>query len=255
MRRANIGTHFTSGSDELTDGDLRDLYSYPADLPRPWIRANFVCSIDGAVSVEGLSGPLGTPADKRVYDTLRELADVVVVGAGTVRAEDYGSVRIGPEGRRRRIESGMSESPPVAVVSARAHLDLHSRLFDQPEVAPIVITCSNADIARIADLANAGAHVVTAGEHEVTTAGLITALDGLGMRRVLCEGGPSLFGRLAVDGAVDELCITTAPVLAGGTAGRIATSPHAQVTAMTPAHVLTDADGTVLTKWVRLPLP
>ncbi|WP_072691063.1 pyrimidine reductase family protein [Rhodococcus marinonascens] len=255
MHRAHIGTNFTSDGGELTEDALRGLYAYPKHIPGPWIRANFVCSIDGAVSVDGRSGALGTPADKQVYDTLRELADVVVVGAGTVRTEDYGGVRIGPDGRQRRVESGMSDLPPIAVVSARAHLDPHSRLFNDTEVAPIVVTCADADPARVADLTSAGARVVTAGEHEVTSTGLITALDGLGLHRVLCEGGPSLFGRLAGDDAIDELCLTTAPVLAGGTAGRIATSPRAQVTAMAPAHILIDSDGTVLTRWVRLPRP
>ncbi|AOW92488.1 hypothetical protein BFN03_06640 [Rhodococcus sp. WMMA185] len=253
MRRAHFATNFTSGDGELTESALRELYAYPRHLPRPWIRTNFVCSVDGAVSVDGRSGALGTPADKQVYDTLRELADVVVVGAGTVRAEDYGGVRIGPDGRQRRIESGMSDLPPIAVVSARAHLDPHSRLFADTDVTPIVFTCADADPGKVSDLANAGARVVTAGEHEVTSTGLVTALDELGLRRVLCEGGPSLFGRLAGDDCVDELCLTTAPVLAGGTAGRIATSPRAQVTAMTPAHILADSDGTVLTRWVRVP--
>ncbi|TQC47675.1 pyrimidine reductase family protein [Rhodococcus sp. WS4] len=262
MHRVHIATFFTPDtppareeSSESTANTLRELYAYPEDTPRPWVRVNFVSSIDGAVSVDGVSGALGTPADKLVFDTLRELADVVVVGAGTVRAENYGGVRVGVEGRRRRAQSGMAEVPPIAVVSARAHLDPQSRLFTDTEVPPIVVTSTDADPARIRGLDDAGARIVTAGAGQVTGAGLISALDDLGLRRVLCEGGPRLFGQLTHDDAVDEVCLTTAPVLVGGTAGRVATSPHARTTAMTPAHILTDTDGTVLTRWVRLPRP
>ena len=262
MHRVHIATFFTPDSppareesSESTANALRDLYAYPAETPRPWVRVNFVSSIDGAVSVDGVSGALGTPADRLVFETLRELADVVLVGAGTVRAENYGGARIDTEGRRRRVASGMPEVPPIAVVSARAHLDPRSRLFTDTEVAPIVVTCTDADPARVRALADAGARIVTAGDGQVTGDGLIAALEHLGLRRVLCEGGPSLFGQLTADDAVDEVCLTTAPVLVGGTAGRVATSPSTRVTAMTPAHILTDTDGTVLTRWVRLPRP
>lgn len=262
MQRVHIATYLTSdsgqsGTDtgEVTGDALRELYAYPVEMPRPWVRANFVCSIDGAVSVGGVSGTLGTPADKKVFDTLREAADVVLVGAGTVRAENYGGVRIGADGRQRRIASGLSAVPPIAVVSARAHLDADARLFTDTEVAPVVITCAAADPVRVAALVEAGAHVIRTGGSEITGPEVIAAVEGLGLRRILCEGGPSLFGQLVADDLVDELCLTTAPVLVGGTAGRIATSPHVATVSMTPAHVLADTDGTVLTRWVRLPRP
>ncbi|MFE5707757.1 pyrimidine reductase family protein [Rhodococcus koreensis] len=262
MHRVHIATFFTPDrppvreeSSESAANTLRELYAYPSETPRPWIRVNFVSSIDGAVSVDGVSGALGTPADALVFATLRELADVVLVGAGTVRAENYGGARVGAEGRRRRVASGMPEVPPIAVLSARAHLDPQARLFTDTEVAPIVVTCADADPARIRALTDAGARIVTAGDGQITSEGLLAALDDLGLRRVLCEGGPSLFGQLIADDAVDEVCLTTAPVLAGGTAGRVATAPNARITSMTPAHILTDTDGTVLTRWVRMPRP
>ncbi|MCQ4122302.1 pyrimidine reductase family protein [Rhodococcus tibetensis] len=262
MQRVHIATYLTSDSGsegtnpgELTAEALRELYAYPMGAPQPWVRANFVCSIDGAVSVGGVSGTLGTPADKRVFDALREAADVVVVGAGTVRAENYGGVQIGAEGRNRRVASGMSAVPPIAVVSARAHLDPGARLFTDTEVAPIVITSSAADPVRVAALAEAGAHVIQTHGREISGAALLASMEELGLRRILCEGGPTLFGQLTAEGLVDELCLTTAPVLVGGNAGRIATSAQAATVSMRPAHVLADTDGTVLTRWVRLPRP
>ncbi|MFZ2175103.1 MAG: pyrimidine reductase family protein [Rhodococcus sp. (in: high G+C Gram-positive bacteria)] len=260
MRRLQNATYFTPGypgpdpqSGELTAGEIRELYAYPAPGPRPWVRANFVCSIDGAVSFDGVSGALGTPADKAVFDTLRELADVVLVGAGTARSENYGGARLSAEARRRRLASGMSAVPPIAVVSARAHLDPQSRLFTDTEVPPIVLTGADADPERVAAITELGARVVVVGTAEVTSASIVTALADLGLSRVLCEGGPGLFGQLTADDVVDELCLTTSPTLVGGIAGRITTSPLAHRVPMMPAHVLTDTDGTVLTRWVRLP--
>lgn len=68
-----------------------------ADLPapaRPGVRLNMIASLDGAATVDGLSGGLGGPADHRVFTALRELADVVLVAAGTVRAERYGPSKV-----------------------------------------------------------------------------------------------------------------------------------------------------------------
>lgn len=262
MRREQNAIHFTpdipgrsAEKPELSLRAVRELYDYPAEITSPWVRANFVCSIDGAVSIGGASGALGTPADHQVFGILRELADVVVVGAGTVRAENYGGARISTEGRRRRLHAGMSEVPPIAVVSARADLDPDSRLFTDTEVPPIILTCAEADPARLARLASAGASIVEAGERQVTSEGLINVLAERTLNRVLCEGGPGLFGQLVADDAVDELCITTAPVLLGGSAGRISVSPRVNTIGMTPAHILSDTDGTVLTRWVRTTRP
>lgn len=262
MHRVDNATYLTSDDRAeqpafraLTGRELRDLYAYPHGSTTPWIRVNFVSSIDGAVSVGGLSGALGTPADKQVFGILRELADVIVVGAGTARAENYGGVRISEAGRARRRGLGQPPVPPVAVVSARGNVDPHSRLFTDTEIAPLVITCSDADPKHLEQLSAADADVIMAGTERVTTQGLIAALAGRGFTRVLCEGGPGLLGQLIADDAVDDLCLTTAPLLVGGDAGRIASSPRSGSIAMVPRHILGDSDGTSLTRWVRAPRP
>ncbi|MFC4602785.1 pyrimidine reductase family protein [Rhodococcus kronopolitis] len=247
MRHLDFGTHLTP----VDDGGLRELYRGPADLDRPWVRVNFVSSIDGAVTADGTSGRLGTPADRRVFATLRELADVVLVGAGTVRAEDYGGARFDDAARARRRARGQSDAPPIAVVTAGARVDPRSRLLTDTAVAPLILTCGAAPTENRDALAGAGARVLELGDRAVSTAAILDALDGLGLRRVLCEGGPTLFGQLLADDAVDELCLTTSPVLVGGRSGRIATSPLAALTPMRRAHLLGDDDGTLLTRWVR----
>ena len=86
---------------------LPEAYAYPPDLDRPWVRVNFVCSLDGAVSVDGVSGGLGTPADKAVFGVLRRLADVILVGSGPPAPSATGAPASPPWARtpRRRWPS------------------------------------------------------------------------------------------------------------------------------------------------------
>lgn len=237
--------HLDSGTDLTSDEDLLRLYAYP---PGPWVRANFVASIDGAAAVGGLSGGLGTPSDKRVFGLLRELADVVLVGAGTARAEGYRGARLPAPARERRRVAGQGPVPPVAVVSARAALDPAGPLFTDTAVAPIVLTRASAPRGAREGLRAAGARVLEVGEDPGE---LVAALHGLGLRRVLCEGGPSLLGQLAQADVVDEVCLTTAPVLALGPAPRITGGGPGAVVPMRRAHTVVAGDGAVFTRWVR----
>ncbi|WP_068274754.1 pyrimidine reductase family protein [Rhodococcus kunmingensis] len=254
MQHIDIATHVTGrrgDNRDLDDAALADLYAYPPDPSEPWIRVNFVASIDGAIAVDGISGRLGTPADHTVFHLLRELADIILVGAGTVRAEDYGGARTDEQLRERRLASGLTAVPPIAVVTLGAALDPESRLFTDTNEPPVILTCAAAPRDRIRALTDAGARVLEIGDDTVTTDGIVGALAELGTLRVLCEGGPSLFGQLIADDAVDELCLTTSPMLVGGLESRVAVSPTAVPREMVRAHVLADDDGTLLTRWVR----
>ncbi len=229
---------------EFDDADLYAHYAYPEDLTAPWMRVNFVSSADGAASLDGTSGGLGSAADKQVFGVLRELADVVLVGAGTVRAENYRGAR--------RDTRGRASPPPIAVVTGSADLDPGSLLFTDTRVPPIVLTSAAAPPERRERLAAAGADVVAL--DGLSPDALLAELARRGLHRVLCEGGPSLFGALVAADAVDELCLTLAPVLAGGTAGRIARGPEG-----TPARPMTlaaalHAEGTLLLRY-RRPTP
>jgi riboflavin biosynthesis pyrimidine reductase len=235
----------------LDDADLRELYAYPTDLTQPWMRVNFVSSLDGAVAVDGRSGGLGTPADKKVFGLLRELADVILVGAGTARTENYGGARTSEALRERRAAAGLSAVPPIAVVTASGNLDPGMRLFTDTTVPPIVFTSGAVSEGKRRSLADAGADVRVIADDDIGGDALVAALAEGGWNRGLCEGGPRLFGRMIADSVVDDLCLTFTPVLAAGSADRIAHSPASAVTAMRRTHLVCDDDGTILTRWVR----
>ncbi|HTT53904.1 MAG TPA: pyrimidine reductase family protein [Streptosporangiaceae bacterium] len=221
--------------------DLAALYGYPTGLNRAWVRANMIESIDGAAAVDGRSGGLSGPADREVFGLLRALADVILVGAGTARAEKYRPARIRPQWAGLR--AGRPAAPPIAVLSGRLDLDLDGPLLTAaaPGARTIVITSAAAPADRRAAAA-AHAEVILAGDRQVDVAAAVGALAHRGQHRILAEGGPHLLGQLARTGLLDELCVTVSPVLAGGPAGRIIQGPDggAAPARAELAHVLAD---------------
>jgi riboflavin biosynthesis pyrimidine reductase len=207
-------------SGELTDDDLLAAYEVPPG-PDRHVRVNFVASADGAAWLDGRSGGLSSPPDKRVFALLRDLTDVVLVGAGTIRVEGYSYPDFGPERRDRRRALGLAELPTFAVVSGTLDLDPSSRLFVGAPVRTLVLTSAAAAADKRAALEPV-ADLVTAGEDRVDLAAAVDALAARGLRRILSEGGPTLFGGLVAAGRLDELCLTVSPLLAGPAPGRIA---------------------------------
>ena len=201
---------------------LAGAYAYPRER---WLRANFVSSADGAAYIDGLSGGLSSPGDKQVFGILRVLADVVLVGAGTARAEEYKPARQRPS--LASLREGRPAAPPIALVTRTLGLNLASPLFTEapPDARTIVITCAAADAGLRAETAKV-ADVIVAGDEAVDLPAARAALEDRGLPRVLCEGGPRLFGDLAAAGLVDELCLSLSPVLAGPGAARIIDGAH-----------------------------
>ena len=181
------------------------------DLPpartRPAVRLNMIASIDGATAAAGYAGDLGGPADQALFAVLRSQADVVLVAAGTVRAEHYGPLDV-----------------PVAVLSRSCRLDWDSAFFTAAITPPIVVTVAAAPAVERKKAAGL-ADVVIAGERDVDLSAALGALAERGYARVLAEGGPSLNGQLAAAGLLDELCLTVSPLLAGGDAKRVLAGP------------------------------
>jgi len=187
----------------LTLEALHELYD-PG--PEASVRAGFVHSVDGAIAYDGSSRALQTPADETVFHVLRAVADAVVVGAGTARTEDYGPVRPRPAGAAWRAHRGLPPQPTMVLVSRSLELDPGARCFAGPTV---VVTCAAARGAdRFPD-------VVVAGDAEVDLAEAVRQLGERGLTRLLCEGGPQLLTAMLRARLVDELCLTSTPVLAG----------------------------------------
>lgn len=178
----------------------------PAHGERPRVIANMVASIDGAATARGRSGPLSTPGDRRIFHGLREMVDVILVGAGTIRAEGYGPAK--------------GNGVPIAVVSRSLELDWTSPLFGDAGTRPSIITCGSADeglVQRASEVAN----VLVVGEERVDLVRALHALRRQGVERVLCEGGPTLLGQLVQLDLVDELCLTVSPMIVGDQGPRI----------------------------------
>lgn len=233
---------------------LADLYGNgvgPGTADRPWLRANMIATVDGAASLDGRSGGLGGPADRMVFAVLRSLADVILVGAGTARAEHYRPVAQAQIWSGLR--AGLAPTPAIAVVTRKLDLDDCPSLLagSAQHAQPILITTAAAPADRIAAL-QGRARVLVAGQSHVDFGQAVAALGGVGYRRILAEGGPHLLGQLATAGLLDELCLTTSPVLAGGSAGRIVASSDekAIATPLSLAHVLAD-NGFLLARYIR----
>ena len=187
--------------------DLVDPACVYGDLPnvthRPAVRLNMISSVDGATALDGVSGDLGGSADRRVFVVLRSLADIVLVAAGTVRAENYGPATV-----------------PIAVVTRTADLDWHSPFFTEAKVRPIILTVDGAPAENL-QYATEVADVILVGAGGVDFVRALDELGARGHRHVLAEGGPTLNGHLARAGLIDELCLTLSPKLVAGSAKRI----------------------------------
>ena len=209
------------------DADLATLYAPLAD---PWLRVNMVATVDGSATGEsGRSGSINNEADHVVFDHLRASADVILVGAGTARAEGYGVAAV-----------------PLVVVSRRG--DVPERLRDAPSGSVLLATCAHAERLEQARATLGPDHVLVLGSHRVDLEALRGTLVDRGHTRLLAEGGPHLLRDLLAAGVVDELCTTTVPRLIAGTHPRITDGPPVDVPLR--LHTLLEQDGTLLARWL-----
>ncbi len=234
------GETIAAQTTDLSDDEL--VASLLSD--EPTLRVNFVASIDGAVTHDGRSGGLSDAADKRHFELLRRVCDVVLVGAGTVRDEGYSAMRVSEESAAWRVANGRPEHPVFAIVSGSLALDPTSRIFTEAPVRPVLFTTEvgRPRAALFADLAD----VVVVGEASVDGSGMVAALHERGLLNTLCEGGPALFGSLLAAEVVDELFLTVSPTLESGDAMRIAAGELAASLRLTLASVLSSGSTLIL---------
>ncbi|MFF5016267.1 pyrimidine reductase family protein [Streptomyces sp. NPDC001165] len=240
---------------EWSLAELAAAYAYPetgSGARQPWLRANMVSTLDGAAQHEGHSQPISSAADMRIFGTLRALADVIVVGAETVRQEGYRPARARAEFAAARQAAGQGPAPAIAIVTAGLDLDFSLPLFTSPLVPTVILTGATAARDRVAAAENAGARVVVAGEGMgVDPARAVRALADLGHTRQLTEGGPRLLGQLVAADVLDELCLTVSPMLSAGDAQRIAGGPSVTVPRRFELASLLEEDGFLFSRYRR----
>lgn len=176
--------------------------SRPKPVGRPWVTLVMITSIDGAIAVDGVSGGLGTPSDHRRFVAARRQADAIIVGASTVRIEDYQPATV-----------------PIAVISGSLSPDPTARLFGDPNNQPILYTTDQAAGTRRADF-DGIAEVISLGD-SVDPARVLADLDNREMQAVVLEGGPTLNSHFLRADLVDEMLISYSPLVAGGTGSRL----------------------------------
>jgi riboflavin biosynthesis pyrimidine reductase len=212
---------------DLSDAELAAAY---APRKEPWLRVNFVSTVDGAAQgPDGLSKSINNAADKRVFNALRVQADCLVVGAGTLRAEGYKVPRkpLVVVSRSGRVPESLVAAPPGRVTMAT--------VATAPHLAETKATIG-------------AENTLVLGEDEVDLVALKQELATRGWIDQLSEGGPHLFGSLVAAGVVDELCYTIVPRLIGGQHLRILAGVDIDA-ALEPVSLL-EQDGTILGRWL-----
>jgi len=215
-----------------------------------------VSSADGAAQADGRSAGLSGEADKKVFRALRGLADIILVGATTVRTEGYKQPAVPrDEYAQLRAASGQAPAAAIAVVSASLDLDFGSPLYTQPAVPTITVTVDDAPPDRLAAAREAG-EVIVAGSGRADLAFAIDRLAETRRGRILCEGGPHLLASLARAGRLDELCLALSPQLIAGGAMRIMDGPELDPPLPLTLHTVLTEDGFLFTRHlVAAPAP
>lgn len=202
---------------------------------RPWVALTMVASLDGSTVVDGRSGGLGNRNDALVFGRVRALADVVIVGSGTARAEAYGAPK----------KSGQR----IGVVTRSGQIDASTDLFTSG--SGFVITTETTTVTPTPN--EVDIDVVRAGRDQVDLVGALQSLDTVHPDVVVvhAEGGPSFNGALFADDLIDEINITTAPTVVGGRGPRLAAADANVDLRFELMQLLLDDDGYTFARWRR----
>ena len=182
----------------------RPLLGEPRQADRPYVALNMVATVDGRAAVGGSAVGIGSPADKRLMRELRAEADAVLHGAGTVRADPL-SARVPPDLVEERVARGLAGQPLGAIVTRSGNLPFPHPYYDSATViyvtsdAPVAVEQPTVEVCRVSAVTDA-----------------VRDLARRGVRRVVCEGGPTLNSALFGAGLIDEVYLTIAPKLVGG---------------------------------------
>jgi riboflavin biosynthesis pyrimidine reductase len=236
---------------ELDSEALALAYAYPQlSAGQTWVRANFVSTLDGAATGDdGRSGSINTGADRDVFVLLRALSDVVLVGAGTARAEGYRRATV--RAPWLNLRQGRTAHPHTAVFSRSGDVPPRLREAREDSGEVLLVTCEGAgsEAIHLARSTLGVDNVIVRGDRSVDLSAALDALAARGLQRILCEGGPHLMGDLTASERLDELCLTISPNLVAGDHPRITAGDP--VSAKLEPRLLIEAEGTIFTRWTR----
>ena len=224
--------------EELDETDLARIYAFPQG---PWLRMNFVSTLDGAATgSDGRTGTINNTVDRCVFLLQRRLCDAVLVGAETARIEGY---------RRPTLDEGAR--PLLVAATSSGHVA--PRLLDSGRDGGVVVLTSAAaapEAVRAARDALGPEAVWVHGDEAVDLRSARERLVAEGHAHILCEGGPRLHAAMLAAGVVDELALTWVPTLVGGVHPRISMgAPGLDLeVSLRPTSLLEDS-GTLLGLW------
>jgi riboflavin biosynthesis pyrimidine reductase len=184
-----------------------------APAGRPYIVANFISSVDGKATAEGRTAALGSGGDRAAFHLLRTEADAVLAGTRTLFIEHYGPLAKEPRFSQLRVQAGRQAQPLGVIISRTGTIPFDIPLFADPTSRVVIYAASELSVPDCA--ADVNVHAYASGEGALAEV-LSSLRADYEVRSLLCEGGPSLFSALLVDGLVDELFLTLAPKMVGG---------------------------------------
>ncbi len=227
--------------------DISSAYAWPEH--GAWVRAMMVMSLDGAISgSDGRSGSISSATDRLIMKQVRSFSDVVLIGASTMRAENYSPMKVIPEILDERRSQGLDDASVTAIVSASLDLPWELPAFSESYRQPIVITTSDCDEAK-ADEASKHCELIRVTDIKNNPGAIIDSLAAMGLNRIICEGGARLLGDLTKAGCIDEFDVAISPTLANNGQALL----HANFDApqkLKLAHVLQD-EGFLFTRYLR----
>lgn len=228
--RVLMSSSVPAGPGEVDDEQLAQAYAAEPASDGLWVRVNMVSTVDGSAQGEdGVTDGINNAPDKRVFHALRSYADVIVVGAGTARAENYGPA-----------------DKPLVVVSRTG--EINERLLEADPGNVLLATVEHAPGLDRARAALGEENVLILGSYALDFVALRAELATRGWRHVLGEGGPQVLRDLLAVGVVDELCLTVVPRIMAGDHPRIVTGQPVDVP-LEPV-LLLEEDGTLLGRWL-----
>jgi riboflavin-specific deaminase-like protein len=202
-----------SAGDDATAAELlaevRPRERAPED--RPFVFVNMVSTIDGRAQVRGRTGELGEEADLEMLLELRAIADAVLIGTGTLRAEGYARLVGSAERRARREAAGLAGDPVAVLLSRSLELPWDAGLFADPDQPVLIYTGADAP----AEVPETASQVELVRLERAEPAAMLADLRARGIAALLTEGGPTLNSALLGAGLVDELFLTIAPQITG----------------------------------------